>query len=294
MTAISFLAAELLVTHINTRVETLTDFEVASGAKPSSPVAASRYNDYRVINTRNLFNTSRLKNEVKIEGPPSEPSPAPDKPLTELKLKLLGTVVGIPFPIAIILNLKTKKQDIYRKGDAVTEEATLEEIYRNKVILNHGGKHEMLLAFESGLPGGDAEKEKSVSTKKRNGKKTGRFDLGNLGRKVSQYRWELDREEVSHAVENASKLLTQIRIVPHFEKGKLDKPDGFQISHVKPGGFFDKLGIIPGDIIKEVNGEPVNSPEKAFSAYQKFKSEANIRVVIKRKNQLQTLNYDIR
>jgi type II secretion system protein C len=295
MTANSFLAAELLVTKINTKLETLADLEIALDSQVAPIIPTGNYSGYTIINERNLFRTAGLKKKEEVEKPLEPPLP-PVKPLTELKLQLLGTVVGsITSPLAIILNLRTKKQDIYRIGDAVTEEAKVVNIYRNKVILNHGGKEEMLVAFESqlALPGSD-EKSASPSPQEQSKETTSRFDLGRLGKRVSRYHWELEREEVSQAIDNATQLLTQVRIIPHFNKGKLDKPDGFQISHVKPGGFFDKLGVMPGDIIKEVNGEPVNSPEKAFAAYQKFKNESNIQILIERQNQPQTLIYDIR
>jgi general secretion pathway protein C len=293
VTVDSFLAADLLTSKISTKWENLTDAEVTLDAQPKSSIINPRYSDYMVVTRRNLFQTAELRK--KGEAAKSlEPNPSESKPLTPLKLKLVGTMIGtIARPWSIIQDLNTQKQDIYREGDMVTE-AVVVKIYRNKVILNHGGNEEILLAFESepshtGPGGKDAAAQKQA-----NSSSSGfRYDLGSLGRKVSQYRWELDRGEVSRAVDNASQLLTQVRIVPHFSKGQLDKPDGFQVANVKQGGFFEKLGVEQGDVIKEVNGEPVDSPEKAFAAYQKFKSEPNVKIVIERQNQLHTLNYDI-
>jgi general secretion pathway protein C len=295
MTVNSFLAAKLLVAKFDTKLETLTDMVMARDSESTTMSPKGNYNDYRIINERNLFQTVSLRKREEAAGPP-EPAPQPVQPLTELKLQLLGTVVGnIASPMAIILDLRTRVQDMYREGDAVTDQATVVKILRNKVILNHGGKEEMLLAFESELSpsGGETAPPPPVPGKQPD-ETSSRFDLGRLGKRISRYRWELDREEVNQAIDNASQLLTQVRIVPHFAKGELNKPDGFQISHVKPGGFFDKLGVMPGDIIKEVNGELVDSPERAFTAYQKFKNEPNIRILIERQNQPQTLIYDVR
>jgi type II secretion system protein C len=246
-----------------------------------------------VVTRRNLFHTADLKKQEEV-AKSLEPKPSETKPLAPLKLKLLGTIVGtIVRPWAIIQDLSNQKQDIYREGDTVTE-ATVVKIFRNKVILNHGGNEEVLLAFESEPSPAGKEKKTPAAEKQPDQAASGfRFDMGRLGRHVSQYRWELDRSEVNRAVENASQLLTQVRIVPHFDKGQLDKPDGFQVANVKEGGFFDKLGLVPGDIVKEVNGEPVDSPEKAYAAYQKFKNESNVKIVIERQNQVHTLTYDI-
>ncbi|MEW6380838.1 MAG: type II secretion system protein GspC [bacterium] len=295
VTADSFLAADLLMSKISTQWEDMTSLEVAFGNQPKSRPAGIRYSDYMVITKRNLFKTADLKKQEEAARS-QEPKPQEVKSLAPLKLKLLGTIVGsIPDPRAIILDLNTQKQDMYREGEMVTE-ATIVKIFRNKVVLNHGGNEEILLAFESeGSPSGRGNKppDHAKQVEQPGSAPLARFDLGRLGRRVSQNRWELDRSEVDRAVENASQLLTQIRIVPHFDKGQLNTPDGFQIANVKQGGFFDKLGIMPGDIVKEVNGEAVNSPEKAYAAYLKFKNEPNIKVVIERQNQLQTLTYDI-
>jgi general secretion pathway protein C len=292
ITADSFLAADLLTSKISTKWEELTDSEVTLDAQPKSSITSPRYSDYMVITRRNLFQTADLKKQEEM-AKSLEQKPSEIKPVVPLKLKLVGTIVGtIARPWAIITDLNTQKQDIYREGETVTE-AVVVKISRNKVVLNHGGHEEVLLAFES-EPSPSAPHAGNVPAAPKQPDQAGsRFDVGSLGRKVSQYRWELDRSEVTRAVDNASQLLTQVRIVPHFTKNQLDKPDGFQIANVKEGGFFEKMGVMQGDIIKEVNGEPVDSPEKAFSAYQKFKNESNVKIVIERQNQLHTLTYDI-
>jgi type II secretory pathway component PulC len=53
------------------------------------------------------------------------------------------------------------------------------------------------------------------------------------------------------------------------------------------------MGLRNGDIIKSVNRQAVDSPEKAFEAYQKFKNESQIEVVVRRNNNDLTLRYDI-
>jgi len=296
VTANSFLAADLFVSKISTEWEEPGGLEVALNHQPKPRPAMGRYSDYTIINRRNLFQTADLKKRDEM-AKSQEPKPQEIKPLAPLKLKLLGTIVGrLIRPWAIILDLNTQKQDLYREGEMVSE-ARVVKIYRNKVILDHGGNEEILLAFADSEAAGPMNLEHKLPSAQKQPEQSSaplaRFDLGNLGRRISQNRWELDRTELSRAIENASQLLTQIRIVPHFAKGQLDTPDGFQIANVKQGGFFDKLGIMPGDIVKEVNGEPVDSPEKAYAAYQKFKNEPHIKVVIERQNQLQTLTYDI-
>ena len=117
VTADSFLAADLLTSKISTKWENLTDSEVTLDAQPKSSATNPRYSDYMVVTRRNLFQTADLKKQEEA-AKSLEPKPSEIKPVIPLKLKLVGTIVGtIARPWAIIQDLNTQKQDIYREGD---------------------------------------------------------------------------------------------------------------------------------------------------------------------------------
>jgi type II secretory pathway component PulC len=102
--------------------------------------------DYSIITRRGLFGKSKLvssKPVVKEE---------PVLTTTSLNLTLLGTVSGKDNDQrAIIRNKSNKKQDIYYKGDSVSN-ALIKEILRGKIILTVNGKDEVLLMEESKSP----------------------------------------------------------------------------------------------------------------------------------------------
>ena len=97
--------------------------------------------DYHIILQRNLF------------GPP----PGKDQPVaavtedyaenlksTSLDIVLMGTINGGEgADRAIVLDKKSRKQELYEKGDAI-QGAFVKEILRGKVILDYNGKDEML------------------------------------------------------------------------------------------------------------------------------------------------------
>ena len=65
-----------------------------------------------------------------------------------VNLKLVGTVVGPPErTYAVIEDLSTKRQDLYRLGDVVRE-AKVMEVTRNRVVLDNRGRREELFSFE--------------------------------------------------------------------------------------------------------------------------------------------------
>lgn len=286
----AYLAADLISVHLKTVLDVApTNFHTPPQGEKSSPKNGNLKKYYKIIAQRDLFQLQPSKKNGLQEKEEEEEKVAP---ITDLKLKLLGTMMGKGImPFAIILDKKTKKQNLYTEGDEIGP-ALILKIYRQKVILEHEGVEEMLLAFEEmdslldttlELSEESADKKQPTSTKLPT----------KLGKKIGQNHWILNRGEVQDVINNSSQLLTQVRIIPHFEKGNIEQPDGFQVANIRPRSFFDTMGLRNGDIIKSVNREPVDNPEKAFEAYQKFKKESQIEVVVLRNNKEVTLQYDV-
>ncbi|MBN2372535.1 PDZ domain-containing protein [bacterium] len=252
---------------------------------------------YSIIVKRDLLQVNPPHEEKTKAGKKDEEKVAP---ITDLNLKLLGTAVGKGIvPYAIIKDLKTQKQNIYLEGDEVGP-AEVVKIYRHKVILRREGTEEMLIAFDKLEPSTPDKSPQTPSQASNIPPETSRIpgaSLGKLsaqlGKKIGQNHWVLEREEVQTAISNANQLLTQVRVLPHFEGGNLDKPDGFQLANIQNRSFFDRMGMKSGDIIRSVNGQPVDSPEKAFQAYQRLQNESRIQVNILRNNREISLQYDI-
>jgi type II secretory pathway component PulC len=95
--------------------------------------------DRRRIIERNLFATQ--KNEPIIE---EVEQPVEVVPPSTLAMVLMGTIVGPDgLERAIIYDKTQRKQQIYQQGDAI-EQTLIKQISRGKVVLNRGGKDEML------------------------------------------------------------------------------------------------------------------------------------------------------
>lgn len=86
-------------------------------------------------------------------------------------------------------------------------------------------------------------------------------------------------------------LLRQARVRPHYKNGS---PDGFIISRIKPKSLFRKLGLRNGDIIKEINGEQIDSMDEAMAMYQNLVSSNSIDIKLKRRGKDRVINYSIR
>ena len=57
---------------------------------------------------------------------------------------------------------------------------------------------------------------------------------------------------------------------------------------------IESIGIRSGDVIKSINGKPIDSPNKALDLFEQLKNSSNINLDIERRGQPKQLNYDIK
>ncbi|MBW2057665.1 MAG: hypothetical protein JRH07_03495 [Deltaproteobacteria bacterium] len=204
---------------------------------------------------------------------------------TPLNVRLRGTAVregGDSF--AIIEDRSTQKEDLYHIGDMVLGQAKVMQIYRDRVVVLREGKKEVIELF--------ANKEESKRrSRKAASPKHKPLILGKGIRRVGANRWSVSREAIESAKANMSELMTQIRIIPNFTEGR---PDGFKLLSIKRGSLFDRLGLRNGDVIREINGVFLDSPQKAIEIYGELESGRTISVGISRGGREQILNYDLK
>ena len=200
-------------------------------------------------------------------------------PLSALNYILVGTVSGQEsYAFAIIKIPTEKEQMLYRVGDVVGP-AEIVRIERNRVILDNAGRQEMLeVAFDEAT---------HVSA----GTKSGNSSAPKGIKKVSANKYILDRKEVDRLSGDMSQFMTQVRIVPNIVRGKAS---GYKLMNVKKGSLVEAVGLQNGDIVKEINGKPLDKPEAAFGAYQQLKDDGKFVIEIERKGKRETLSYDIR
>lgn len=96
--------------------------------------------------------------------------------------------------------------------------------------------------------------------------------------------------EVDQELNNFPRLLNQARVVPFMQNGIIS---GFQIKLIEKGSLYDRMGFINKDIIQDVNGEFLDTPEKAMKLLSALRNEREISVSILRNGVLKTLNYYI-
>ena len=226
----------------------------------------SPLSSFKVITERNLFGSldkaSKDVNEEEIE----------ELELTSLKIALLGTVTGNEQnAFAVIEETDKRKQGLYKIGDSV-QNATVKKILREKVVLRVGEKDEILTMEESAASRRDKGRGPSKSTAR--------------GSTIT-----VNRKDIQNSLKDINKLMSEVRIRPHFKDGQ---SDGLSVSRIKGGSVFSKLGLRNGDIVQKINGEPINSPDEVLALYEKLKSGSRVSLDVTRKGEPKTMNYRFR
>lgn len=219
--------------------------------------------DYRLIVDRNMFgSTDKAYGEVNAEEIEAlEP--------TSLKVSLLGTVSGNPQnAVAVIEETDKRKQGLFKVGDSI-QNAIIKMILRGKVILRVDNRDEILTMEEAAA----RRAEKGPRASRPRGRST---------------TITVSRSEVEESLKDINKLMSQVRVRPHFKAGK---PDGLSISNIGRVSIFGKLGLKNGDIIQEVNNSTIKSPDDIMALYKKLKSGSAVELQIDRRGRRQTLNY---
>jgi general secretion pathway protein C len=205
---------------------------------------------------------------------------------------LVGTIVSSNPTArrAILWANGMKLPKAFREKEEVEPGAVLSSVERDKVWLTRGGDREMLEILPVGskarfspssAPGAPQATVASPS------QAPGDIRVERL----ADNRFAIDEAGVAQLSGNFNQFMTQVRMVPYFEG---NKAAGYRLTAIRPGTTFERLGFQGGDILQQVNGVDLSSPEKISSIFQNLKDQKKVSVNILRQSQKNTLTYEIR
>ncbi len=279
------------------------DFIPASIIKhPAKPLS-----HYSIIGERKLFGarpSSPDIDEARLEEETARPIEA--LPRTELRLRLKGTICGSSpsFSYAVIEDLSSKKEELYRLGDMVAG-VKIVRIERNQVVIERGGVEEVLASYEEGMLawGGKGKASPVSQTAQTSASRQmvlGEKEMAGATEAASRIvkSLQLDPQnlpgifpDLTEAVSVANQVLNRAKIKPYFVDGHLE---GFQAMEIQAGSIYERMGLHRGDIVREVNGYQINSIQNAFQVYEMLQKESVVIVNVERDGQPVTLIYEIK
>jgi len=246
---------------------------------PSSAITVNQqsYNLQDVVQYH-LF--GKQKREV---SPPVQSRAVVNAPKTRLNLTLRGLFSAENGSFALISVGKAEEQ-VYQVGMMINPSTKIDAIHTDSVVLDRGGKLEVLYLEDEGRPANNAANNRR--TKPQSVARATKFSaqasaVGEGGTKFGKHRERL--------LKNPQEAMRIAKIQPIMKQGKML---GYQVN---PGGdpkLFNELGFKAGDLVKEVNGVAVDDPAKIGDLMTLLTSAKQLSVTIERSGRLESLQIE--
>ena len=194
----------------------------------------------------------------------------PDADLADthlVNLVLKGTVASqqAEFSVALIAD-GSNEQKVYAIGDAIGSGASLHAIYADRVVLN----------------------EKGLLTNLKLPREFVTAQASNVRRATTRTRQVSRNSQSIQAVvsQNLTRLSDVIRPTPYLVNGR---PAGYRVYPGRDRKQFAALGLRPGDLIKDINGQSLTDPKQAMAIFQSLGTTDQVTVTIERNGRPQTI-----
>jgi len=282
---IGFAVADLTVIYVR-------DLMIPNQAPPKK-ISAPPQNAYidrsqfSAITNRNLFSSSGIMPEAitakKDETQQAEAAPVP----SALPLNLIGTLVhSNPAKSLAAIEVKSKNMTgSYTTGADIEGLAKVEKVERGVVFIRNSNTQalEYIEMKNANKVSFDASKTAAPVAA------VGSKDV----QQIAPNQFAIKRSDLLKYTNDLSSVLMQARAVPNRDPNT-GEINGFRILDMQEGSIFGQLGLNRMDVLKSVNGEPVDSIQKAMELYNTLKNGNQVKLGIERGGKDQMMSYDIK
>jgi general secretion pathway protein C len=196
-------------------------------------------------------------------------------PISSLNLVLAGVIASGAGGYALI-SANGQPQESFAVGQTITDSAVLQAVYPDRVVIRRNGALESLL-----LEGADNSQPLAEVAMPAINQTAG--VSGAIVRETGANQYMVARDQLA-AQMRTPEFLKQATLVP-------SSGGGFLVRQIQPGSLYEKLGVRAGDVIKSVNGQPINTAEDAIRLYQQMSSISSVQMEITRGGKNESLNY---
>jgi general secretion pathway protein C len=239
-------------------------------APTGSPAALSASNDsadVSAIANAHLFGVASTDPVDETLVVVEETENLRDTRITSLSLR--GTIASdIEANAVAIIADSGNEEKVYLIGDAVTSGAKLHAVYADRVVLNENGVYTNL-KLPKDFPA--------------NSSPVARRNMTSTRRAVSTNNTQSIQAVVT---QNVSKLADVIRPTPYFVNGQ---QQGYRVYPGRNRAQFTALGLRPGDLIKDIDGQALTDPSQAMQVFQSLGSADQVSVTVERNGQPETI-----
>ena len=220
--------------------------------------------DVQRIVTAHIFGVADSAPDSATGGfavPAIEDEDLPDTRISSLSLK--GTIASTPAELAVaIIADGNNDEKVYVIGDPVTAAATLHAVYADRVVLNENGALTNL-KLPKDFPAGTTKVSRRNTT-------------------ITSRAASNSQSIQSVVAQNVSRLADVIRPTPYFVNGQ---QQGYRVYPGRNRQQFAALGLRPGDLIKDIDGQSLTDPTQAMQIFQSLDSADQVSVTVERNGQ---------
>jgi general secretion pathway protein C len=295
MTVAAALAAQIVNSYISAQLATPLKPTQMQASQTAGPLAQQApLTHYEIINKRNIFNATPPSDTPEPTRAAEPPPPPLEVPATPLPLKLVGIIAGKQAQaprFAIIESTGSPPgQAVYQVGDSV-QQVFIVDILPGCVVLDRGGGQQKL-CFEkdAGSAPAPGATPRAAAVAPAPASQPGDAGAADIVR-VDTGTWQVRREKLLENFANVGSLSSQATVTPYFVQGQ---QLGFRLSRLRTGSVLQQIGLQEGDVLQQVNGLDIHTPQEALQAYQQLQTESTMRLSILRNNSPTTLTYEIR
>ncbi len=250
-----------------------------------APQTSISRGQFSAISNRNLFSASGIMPEaITLRVDPKKPTE--DVPvLSALPLSLIGTLVHSD-PSKSIAAIEVKSKSLsgsYAPGADIEGLAKLEKVERGIAYIRNANTSalEYIELKSANKVSFDASKPAAATAPASTDVKA-----------VAPNRFQIKRSDLLKYTTDLSSVLMQARAVPYRDPST-GEIAGFRILDMQENSIFGQLGLARMDILKSVNGEPIDSIQKAMEMYNAMKNGNKFELMVERGGKNETKTYDI-
>lgn len=259
------------------------------GSSAGSGRATAKNRTAEEIQKRNIF-CPTCAPEEQVAVLPGNDGPVDDIPAgtvkSSLPLKLVATMIheDPERSVATIYDADSEVTGLYAVGDLIRPAVQTVSVKGDMVLIRNNAQIEYISLGEAQQPQARRpEKDESESRprpRRRNKREIpGAEDAINC---PNDNLCTVERSFVEKLMANPALLAKQARIVPSQRDGETR---GFKFYGIRRGSLPKLLGLKNGDMLTEVNGEALDSVDKAMALYTKLRRASNLNVTVVRKGE---------
>ncbi len=243
-------------------------FVPGADAGPRIDAPASRVHDPADRQSRDVESIAAVhifgQSDATPAPAPLEAEALPDTNIGSLVLKATYSAEIAELSVAIIADGRSDEK-VYTVGDPVASGATLHAVYLDRVVLNEQGELTNLSLPREFAESNTLSARRSQPTRQTN---------------VST------RSIQAVVAQNVSRLADAIRPTPFFQNGQ---QQGYRVYPGRNRRQFAALGLRPGDLIKQIDGQSLTDPTQAMQIFQTLGTASQVSVTVERNGTQQTL-----